>query len=59
MADLAGIEANADELAQERLRLLQRLESLFLAQMPQEAQDQRGADAQLALRPLAGAVQAR
>ena len=58
MAELARIEPDADEAVAEGQRLLQRLEGLLLAQVAQEAQDQRGIDAQLCLRSLAGAVQA-
>jgi len=57
VADLAAVEAHADDLAEEGLGLLQRLEGRLLAQVAQEAQDQRGADAQVCLRIDAGAVQ--
>ena len=58
MAHLAGIEPDADELVAIGQRLLQRLERFLLAQVAQEAQDQRRAHAQLVLGLLAGAVQA-
>ena len=58
MADFARIEADADELVAERQRLLQRLKGFVLAEVPQEAQDQRGgrpsrgASSQARCRPL-------
>jgi hypothetical protein len=58
MPHLAGVEPDADEAVAKRQRLLQRLEGLFLAQVAQEAQDQRGAHAQLRAGLHAGAVQA-
>jgi hypothetical protein len=58
MADFARIESHADELVAERQRLLQRLERLFFAQMAQEAEDERGAHAELRLCIDARAVQA-
>ena len=57
VAHLAGVKADADELVPVRQRLFQRGEGFFLAQVAQEAQDQRGTDAELVLRIDAGTVQ--
>ena len=48
---LAGIEADANQMLTERLGPFERLEGLPLREVPQEAHDQRGRDAQFVLRP--------
>ena len=57
VADLAGRQANAQNLVAQGQRLLQALKGLGLAQMPQKAQDQRGRHAKAGWRVRAGAVQ--
>lgn len=58
IAAFAAIESNADKMLTIGQRLLQRIERVGLAQMTQETQDQRAADAQLLARGIAGARQA-
>ena len=58
VAALARVESDANELAAIRHRFFQRRERLFLAEMAQEAHDQRAADAELALRANAGSREA-
>ena len=58
VAQLAAVQAHADDAVQERHGLLQRGKGVVLAQVAQEAQDQRRRDALLGTRIGAGAVQA-
>ena len=58
VTQLAGVEPHADEGVAPGQGGFQRLEGLALGQVPQKAQDQRAADAQIAARVVAGAGEA-
>ena len=59
IAALPGIQTHGDDAVLERLRLLEGLERVLLAQMAKKAQDQKRRDLQIPFAVLQGAVDAR